>query len=83
MAVRFTTPDEKAEIPKAKPFKDLLVLASIQTDRYEYSAMILMNITLIPEGRNVFCEHPNFFMLHCLVLSPLTTQSASKESMEF
>ena len=62
LAVRFTTPPESTGIPKAKPLHGMNIIASSSLDDYEYAAMVLMNATLMPEGRQIFFSTPDFFM---------------------
>ena len=61
LAVRFAQPVDSAAIPRAVPLKGLNVLTE-SGDEYEYAAMVLMNATLMPEGREVFFAKPDFFM---------------------
>ncbi|KAH0795899.1 protein HGH1 [Histomonas meleagridis] len=62
LAVRFTTPQDSTSIPHASPLRGLNLIASSPSDEYEYAAMVLMNATLMPEGRQIFFETPDFFM---------------------
>lgn len=61
LAVRLTTPIDSYSIPQAQPLRGINVLAGPQ-DHFEYAAMVLMNATLLPEGRAVFFSTPDFFM---------------------
>jgi hypothetical protein len=61
LAIKYARPIETARIPKAQPHRGLNVIATIE-DEYEYAAMVLMNATLLPEGRAVFFSTPDFFM---------------------
>lgn len=61
LACRFAEPQEASGIQRATPFKGLNVITEAG-DEYEYAAMILMNATLMPEGREVFFSNPDFFM---------------------
>lgn len=62
LAVLYTNPPLSYEIPKAKPLHGLNIMATSPNDEYEYAAMVLMNTTLLAEGRAIFFETPDFFM---------------------
>ena len=63
LAIRFSNPPESLDIPKTEFIKGLPVKASnIIGDEYQYAAHVLMNATLIKEGRDIFYENPKFFM---------------------
>lgn len=61
LAVRFAQPQESDSIPTAVEHHGLNVIAP-STDVFEYAAQVLMNATMIPEGREVFYATPDFFM---------------------
>jgi hypothetical protein len=61
LAIKYTKPIESSGIPKAQPHRGLNVIAAVE-DEYEYGAMVLMNATLMPEGRTIFFATPDFFM---------------------
>jgi hypothetical protein len=61
LAIKYAQPIEAASIPKAQPLRGLNIIASVQ-DEFEYAAMILMNATMLPEGRAIFFATPDFFM---------------------
>jgi hypothetical protein len=61
LAIKFTKPLEECGIPKAQPHRGLNVITTVE-DEYEYAAMVLMNATLMPEGRAIFFATPDFFM---------------------
>lgn len=62
LAVRFASPPTSLDIPKAQPLRGMNLIAESANDEYEYAAMVLMNATLMPEGRQVFYSTPDFFM---------------------
>jgi hypothetical protein len=62
LAVRFAQPPEMGRIPRARPLRGLNVITDSDGDEFEYAAMVLMNATLIPEGREIFFSTPDFFM---------------------
>lgn len=62
LAVRFTSPPESTAIPQAVPLRGLNLIAESPSDEYEYAALVLMNATLMPEGRSMFYASPEFFM---------------------
>lgn len=62
LAIRFSSPPDAYSIPKAEPLKGMNLVAQSSVDEYEYAAMVLMNATLMPEGRQIFYSTPDFFM---------------------
>jgi hypothetical protein len=62
LAVKFTQPADILTIPKAQPLHGLNLIAEAPGDEFEYAAMVLMNATLLPEGREIFFSTPDFFM---------------------
>ncbi|EAX91519.1 hypothetical protein TVAG_472610 [Trichomonas vaginalis G3] len=63
LAIRFATPPAEYAIPQTEMLKGLPIKASTTiNDEYEYAAMVLMNATLVKEGREIFYENPKFFM---------------------
>ncbi|OHT10286.1 hypothetical protein TRFO_04322 [Tritrichomonas foetus] len=64
LAVRYTSPPDSFGIPKAAPLNStgMNLIATSNLDDYEYAAMVLMNATLMPEGRQIFFSTPDFFM---------------------
>jgi hypothetical protein len=62
LAVKFTHPSDSCSIPKAQPLRGLNVITTNTEDEFEYAAMVLMNATLMPEGREIFFSTPDFFM---------------------
>jgi hypothetical protein len=62
LAVKFTQQADNCSIPKAQPLRGLNVITANSDDAFEYAAMVLMNATLMPEGREIFFSTPDFFM---------------------
>lgn len=62
LAIRFSSPPDAFSIPKAEPLRGMNLIAQSSVDDYEYAAMVLMNATLMPEGRQIFFSTPEFFM---------------------
>ena len=63
LAIRFANPPESLAIPRAEEIKGLPIMAtSFSEDEYQYASFILMNATLIKEGREIFYDNPRFFM---------------------
>lgn len=73
LAVNFCLPPNDLAIAQTEEINGLPIKATITTyDHYEYAAMVLMNATMIKEGREVFYENPKFFMpafLECMYSS--------------
>lgn len=70
LAIRFANPPAEYAIPQTEMINGLPIKATTTSnDEYEYAAMVLMNATLVKEGREIFYENPKFFMpsfLECL-----------------
>jgi hypothetical protein len=70
LAIRFANPPDETIIPQTEMLRGLPIAASTTTnDEYQYAAMVLMNATLIKDGREIFYQNPKFFMpslLECM-----------------
>ena len=63
LAIRFANAPEEYQIPQAEMLNGLPIAASTTAgDEYQYAAMVLMNATLVKEGREIFYQNPKFFM---------------------
>ena len=70
LAIRFANEPEESQIPQTEMLNGLPIAASTTSgDEYQYAAMVLMNATLVKEGREIFYQNPKFFMpsfLECI-----------------
>jgi hypothetical protein len=62
LSVRFISSQNEAVSKTPGLYKGLNIITSGSIDEYEYAALVLMNSTLILQGRTIFYQNPDFFM---------------------